>query len=100
MLVANSYPDLPENRVADPGDYYQNIVETVRVPLVVLASDLPVTGASRSLYQTFNVTPEADRQSTGANGFVQNPVDFNEFIEVAKHLGVYWLAIDRTVYQK
>lgn len=58
MLVANSHLELPENRVADPGDYFQNIVETVREPLVVLASDLRVMGASRSFYQTFNVTPE------------------------------------------
>jgi two-component system, chemotaxis family, CheB/CheR fusion protein len=37
-------------------DYFQNIVETVREPLVVLDSDLRVTGASRSFYRTFSVT--------------------------------------------
>ena len=36
----------------------------------------------------------------GANGFVQKPVDFNEFVEVANQLGIYWLAINRTVYPK
>jgi len=36
----------------------------------------------------------------GANGFVQKPVDFNEFVQVAKQLGVYWLAVNRTVYPK
>ena len=36
----------------------------------------------------------------GANGFVQKPVDFNEFVEAANQLGVYWLAVNRTVYPK
>ncbi|MDQ1708055.1 MAG: two-component system, LuxR family, sensor kinase FixL [Pyrinomonadaceae bacterium] len=39
-------------------DYFQNIVETVREPLVILDSDLRVTGASRSFYNTFSVTKE------------------------------------------
>jgi PAS domain-containing protein len=56
MLVANSHLELPENRVIDPSDYFQNIAETVREPLVVLDSDLRALGASRSFYQTFNVT--------------------------------------------
>lgn len=34
----------------------------------------------------------------GANGFVQKPIDFNEFVEVANHLGVYWLGVNRAVY--
>jgi len=37
---------------------------------------------------------------SGANGFVQKPVDFNEFVEVANQLGVFWLAVNRTVYPK
>ncbi len=36
----------------------------------------------------------------GANGFVQKPMDFNEFVEVANQLGVYWLGINRAVYPK
>jgi PAS domain S-box-containing protein len=46
---------LRENRALD---YFQNIVETVREPLVVLDSDLRVQGASRSFYRTFSVTRE------------------------------------------
>jgi two-component system response regulator len=34
----------------------------------------------------------------GANGFVQKPVDFNEFVEAAHQLGVYWLGVNRSVY--
>ena len=36
----------------------------------------------------------------GANGFVQKPVDFNEFDEAANQLGVYWLGVNRSVYPK
>ena len=36
----------------------------------------------------------------GANGFVQKPMDFNKFVEVAHQLGVYWLGINRAVYPK
>lgn len=30
----------------------------------------------------------------GANSFVRKPVDFDEFVEAARHLGVYWLSIN------
>jgi two-component system, response regulator len=33
----------------------------------------------------------------GANGYVQKPVDFREFVEAAKQLGTYWLYLNRTV---
>ena len=36
----------------------------------------------------------------GANGFVQKPMDFNKFVEVANQLGVYWLGVNRSVYPK
>ena len=60
---------------------------TKYVPVVVLTSS----------------TEEQDIISSydfGANGFVQKPMDFNKFVEVANHLGVYWLGINRSVYPK
>src|SRR5450759_2894354 len=39
-------------------DYAQNIVDTVREPLVVLDDKLRVISANRSFYRTFKVTPE------------------------------------------
>lgn len=36
----------------------------------------------------------------GANGFVQKPIIFTEFVEVANHLGVFWLAYNRGVEPK
>jgi two-component system, response regulator len=31
----------------------------------------------------------------GANSYVRKPVDFNEFLEAAKVLGIYWLMINQ-----
>lgn len=31
---------------------------------------------------------------SGANSYIQKPVDFNEFLDVVGKLGVYWLAIN------
>jgi PAS domain S-box-containing protein len=55
MLIEKSNQELRDDRALD---YFQNIVETVREPLVILDSDLRVTGASRSFYRAFSVTKE------------------------------------------
>ncbi len=46
--------------------YAENIVETVREPLVVLASGLEVISANRSFYKIFQVTP---RETEGRSIF-------------------------------
>ena len=45
-------------RLRDASEYAQNIVNTVREPLVVLDDKLRVVSANRSFYSTFDVTPE------------------------------------------
>jgi PAS domain S-box-containing protein len=55
MIAEKSNQELRDDRALD---YFQNIVETVREPLVILDSDLRVQGASRSFYKTFSVTKE------------------------------------------
>ena len=30
----------------------------------------------------------------GANGFIQKPVDFDEFRQIVKHVGLYWLVVN------
>jgi PAS domain S-box-containing protein len=42
----------------DAREYAENIVETVREPLVVLNSELKILTANLSFYETFKVTPE------------------------------------------
>ena len=48
-----------ETDIQNARDYAENIVETVREPLVVLNSDLKVLTANHSFYDTFKVTSEA-----------------------------------------
>ncbi|MEI6704092.1 MAG: PAS domain-containing protein, partial [Deltaproteobacteria bacterium] len=47
-----------ETKLRNAREYAENIVETVREPLVVLDSDLKVVTANRSFFTTFQVTQE------------------------------------------
>ncbi len=46
-----------EQSLRNTRTYAENIIETIREPLVVLDADLRVVSANRSFYQTFRVTP-------------------------------------------
>ena len=46
-----------EVEIQQARSYAENIVETVREPLLVLDGDLKILSANRSFYQTFKVTP-------------------------------------------
>lgn len=46
-----------ETEIQDAREYAENIVETVREPLVVLDADLKILTANHSFYTTFKVTP-------------------------------------------
>jgi len=50
---------LVEVRIHDAKELAENIVETLREPLLVLNSELKVITANRCFYDTFKVTPEA-----------------------------------------
>jgi len=54
---------------------------TRRLPVVVLTSSKEEQDVLRSY-------------DLGANSYVQKPVDFAEFIEAARHLGLYWLVLN------
>jgi PAS domain S-box-containing protein len=47
-----------ELAIREAAEYAQSIVATVREPLVVLDADLRIVSASRSFFDTFQVTPE------------------------------------------
>jgi len=47
-----------EQIVKEARDYAENIIATVREPLVVLDRDLKVVSVNRAFYQTFKVNPE------------------------------------------
>jgi len=36
---------------------------------------------------------------TGANSYVRKPVDFNQFVEAVRHIGLYWLLINESPNQ-
>jgi len=55
-IIASECKQL-EAEIQDAREYAENIVETVREPLVVLNSDLKLLTANHSFYETFKVTP-------------------------------------------
>jgi two-component system, response regulator len=54
---------------------------TRRLPVVVLTS----SKEEQDLIQTYNL---------GANSYVRKPVDFNQFTEAVRQLGLYWLMLN------
>ncbi|MFZ4855804.1 MAG: ATP-binding protein [Desulfuromonadaceae bacterium] len=57
-VVDGTAGELLKKEIQGAMEYAENIVETVREPLVVLNSDLKILTANHSFYDTFKVTPE------------------------------------------
>ncbi len=55
---------------------------TRRLPIVILTS----SNEQRDMIESYDL---------GANSFVQKPVDFVEFLDAARQLGLYWLVLNR-----
>jgi two-component system response regulator len=62
----------------------RNDPRTKYVPVVVLTSSVEDADMIRSY-------------DLGANSFVQKPIDFEEFVEAAAKLGLYWLVLNKPV---
>jgi two-component system response regulator len=41
-----------------------------------------------------------DSYKFGANSYIRKPVDFNQFVEAAKNLGLYWLVLNEPAPRK
>lgn len=53
------------------------------LPIVVLTS----SDEERDIVESYNL---------GANSYIRKPVDYDEFIDAVKQLGLYWLSMNRT----
>jgi two-component system response regulator len=57
--------------------------KTRALPIVVLTS----SDEEKDIIESYNL---------GANSYIRKPVDFDEFIDAVRQLGLYWLTMNRT----
>jgi two-component system, response regulator len=57
--------------------------KTRTLPIVVLTS----SDEERDIVESYNL---------GANSYIRKPVDFDEFIDAVRQLGVYWLGLNKS----
>lgn len=55
---------------------------TMLLPVVILTSSLE----EKDLMQSYR---------SGVNSYIRKPIDFVQFVEVARHIGVYWLQLNQ-----
>lgn len=65
----------------------RNTPRTLFLPVVVLTS----SGEERDIVESYNL---------GANSYVRKPVEFDQFTEAVRQLGLYWALINEPVPSK
>ena len=59
--------------------------QTQMIPVVVMTS----SNYEKDMIESYQL---------GVNSYVQKPVDFNQFIEAVRQLGLYWLLVNKVPY--
>ena len=87
----------------DPQDVPQAILLDLKLPKIDGLEVLKRIRADKrtSLLPVIILTSSKEEQDllqsyrNGANSYVRKPVDFNEFLEAARQLGLYWLVLNK-----
>lgn len=98
LFCTNSYAD------RDPYDLPHLILLDIKLPKIDGLEVLRRLRADKRthLLPVVMLTSSKEEQDlvesyeSGANSYVRKPVDFNEFIEAMRQLGLYWLVLNQT----
>jgi CheY-like chemotaxis protein len=91
-------------RVAGKNTYPKLVLLDLKMPLVSgidvlrrLKSDEATKSIPIVVMTSSNVDKDVEEcYRLGVNSYLRKPVDFNQFVEAAKTIGLYWLLMNRT----